>query len=108
MFDIKETCIYKGLVEYILDKKVRIFTKDTYSCYRAKDIVNGELFKDWLKENKVKEIDICGVETMCCVLASAFDLFDAGYKINVLNELCADMNGKYDKVSKEIIKNNFK
>ena len=107
MFDIKETCLYKGLVEYILDKKVRIFTKDTYSCYKAKDKVNGELFKDWLKENKVKEIDICGVETMCCVLASAFDLFDNGYKINVLNELCADMNGKYDKVSKEIIKNNF-
>ena len=38
MFDIKETCLYKGLVEYILDKKVRIFTKDTYSCYKAKKI----------------------------------------------------------------------
>ena len=105
MFDIKETCIYKGLVDYIFDKKSQVFVKDTYSCMKAKKVVSGEIFEDWLKNNNIKEIDICGVETMCCVLASAFDLFDNGYKIKIMLDKCANMNGQA--VDKVLIKQMF-
>ena len=40
-----------------------------------------------LKENKVQEVHLCGFDTDCCVLATAYDLFDLGLKPVILENL---------------------
>ena len=94
MFCGKEIEIYNELREWCVCHRelYKIFRKDTYSCWYSKNR-NGILFTEWLKENRITDIDICGVESNCCVLASAFDLFDNGYKVNILLDKCANMNG---------------
>lgn len=44
--------------------------KQTYSAYRADAVRTAA--------NEVDDVILCGVETDCCVLATAFDLLDAG------------------------------
>jgi len=43
-----------------------------------------------LKKREIEEISLCGVDTDCCILATAYDGFDQGYRINLLENLCLD------------------
>jgi nicotinamidase-related amidase len=68
----------KGLGETLDDIKslVKNFScieKTTFSCFET-----GE-YADYLKQKKVKNIIICGIEAHVCVLQTAVDLKDAGY-----------------------------
>ena len=60
------------------------------------------------------QIYLCGIDTECCVLKTAFDLFENEYDVYVLKDYCACMNGetrhnnaldilkrKYEKVKEE-------
>ena len=40
-----------------------------------------------LKEKHITEADLCGFDTDCCVLATAYDLFDQGIKPIILENL---------------------
>ena len=40
------------------------------------------------------EIDICGFDTEACVYLTAAGLFDKGYKVNVLYDLCRSSGGE--------------
>ncbi len=40
-----------------------------------------------LKKNNIQVVDLCGFDTDCCVLATAYDLFDLGIKPVVLENL---------------------
>ena len=46
-----------------------------------------------LLDEDVNEIYLCGIDTECCVLKSAFDLFEMGYDVKVLKDYCACTNG---------------
>jgi nicotinamidase-related amidase len=51
------------------------------------------------------EIDICGVDTDACVLKTALDLFDLGYRPHILIDACASSNGhEYHRRAEEIIR----
>lgn len=43
--------------------------------------------KEGLLKNQISEVDLCGFDTDCCVLATAYDLFDRGIKPIVLENL---------------------
>lgn len=43
--------------------------------------------KEELRQNKISEVDLCGFDTDCCILATAYDLFDQGIKPLVLENL---------------------
>lgn len=73
---------------------------DTDICDELQEFVSGNLFyKNFLSANKVPEIkqgikeknidqvDLCGFDTDCCVLATAYDLFDSGIKPVILEKL---------------------
>ena len=60
---------------------MNLFHKNFLSAYKIPKIKRG------LKENKILEVDICGFDTDCCVLATAYDLFDSGIKPVVLENL---------------------
>ena len=40
-----------------------------------------------LRKHNISEVDLCGFDTDCCVLATAYDLFDEGIKPVVLGNL---------------------
>ena len=46
-----------------------IIEKGIYSA------MNNQLC-DYLKENSIEEIHLCGIDTECCALKTAFDLFE--------------------------------
>lgn len=43
--------------------------------------------KEGLRQKNISEVDLCGFDTDCCVLATAYDLFDQGIKPVVLENL---------------------
>lgn len=58
-----------------------LFYKNILSAFKVPQIRNG------LKELNVSEVYLCGFDTDCCVLATAYDLFDEGIKPIVLENL---------------------
>jgi nicotinamidase-related amidase len=78
-----------------------IKSPDTDVCDEIKDFVNKDnlFYKNILsavknpkimgiiKKKKILEVDLCGFDTDCCVLATAYDLFDQGIKPVVLKKL---------------------
>lgn len=49
--------------------------------------------KDYIKKNNIGKIYLCGIDTECCVLKTAFDLFEEGYDVYVLKDYCACTHG---------------
>lgn len=58
-----------------------LFYKNILSAAKVAEI------RDGLHQNKILEVDLCGFDTDCCVLATAYDLFDQGIKPVVLENL---------------------
>lgn len=61
--------------------KNNLFYKNILSSAKVPQIKAG------LKNNNVSKVDLCGFDTDCCVLATAYDLFDQGIKPVVLENL---------------------
>lgn len=62
-------------------------SKDKYSCW------NEHLLKI-LKMYNIDRIVFCGVNTGCCVLASAFDSYNDLWDTIVIEDLCDSTSGK--------------
>ncbi len=77
--DSPATDICDEIKEFINDKN--LFYKNILSAYKVPEIRRG------LKEHRVSEVDLCGFDTDCCVLATAYDLFDVGIKPVVIENL---------------------
>ena len=65
-----------------------VFPKNVLSCLKVPAI------KKLLEEKGVKKLYLCGIDTDCCVLATAYDGFDDGYEIVVLENLSMTHTGK--------------
>lgn len=62
--------------------------KDVLSALKVPNI------KKLLVEHKITDVFLCGIDTDCCVLATAYDAFDQGYRITVLSDLSMTHTGK--------------
>jgi nicotinamidase-related amidase len=79
-------------------KGAKVFTRSKYSAVEDKML---KLFKS------NDRIFLCGLETDACVLATAYTLFDAGFKIHIIEDATAT-NAKFGEgPAIEIIKRNF-
>ena len=80
------------------------FEKLTYSAFKAPEFV------DYLREHKVTDLDICGINIDGCVLATAYEAFDLGFKVKILEELSsvASFRQDYEDAAKTIITRNLK
>jgi len=67
--------------EYIADKNPVTVVKTTKSAFKG-DIDLVALFK----KEKIEEVHVVGVDANDCVLATAFDSFDAGFFTYVIEE----------------------
>ena len=95
-----DTDICDNLFQFV--QKNTIFQKDTYSAFKSKQ------FRDYLKKNSITELTLCGFDTDACILATAYEGFDLGYTIHILNELTASHSGEdYRKFGLGIINKNL-
>jgi nicotinamidase-related amidase len=87
-----------------LSNKGNTFEKLTYSAFKAQEFV------DFLKQHKIEELFICGINIDGCVLATAYEAFDLGYKVKILEELSsvASFRDDYEEAAKTIIARNLK
>lgn len=100
MFAGVGTQIHKDLSPFL--NRNNVFSKISYSALKSKRL------NRFLKNHKVKELHLCGIDTDSCVLATAFDAFDAGFKIKILEKLSISHSGKdYHKAAVKIIRKNF-
>lgn len=74
-----DTDICDELQEFVNDKN--LFYKNFYSALKVPEI------KQEIIENNIQEVHLCGFDTDCCVLATAYDLFDQGIKPVILEDL---------------------
>lgn len=73
--------------EIVLDTKDKmILEKDVYTAYSKKLV-------DYIKSNNIDVIYLCGIDTECCVLKTAFDLFENGYDVKVLKDYSGSTHG---------------
>ena len=83
---------YKGCIteegqKIVLDTKdYKIFDKNIYSA------VNKE-FEQYIKDNAINEIYLCGFDTDACIQKTALDLFEKGYNVFVLKDYCMSHSG---------------
>ncbi|GMH52058.1 hypothetical protein TrST_g4215 [Triparma strigata] len=57
---------------------------------------------DWLKQGHFKEVLVCGLATSVCVQQTAFSLFEAGFKVSVVTDACADRSRKRHEAAVEL------
>ncbi|MEX2029343.1 MAG: isochorismatase family cysteine hydrolase [Candidatus Paceibacterota bacterium] len=96
----KQTAIVDDLKEFVNNKN--LYKKYTYGSF-----VDNKLLK-YLKNNKIKQVELAGIDTENCVLTFARDSFDRGFKVVVLKNLTASHTSLYlHKSALEIIKRNI-
>ena len=69
------------------EKNYKIIDKKGYTAYTQELI-------DYVNENKIEKIYLCGIDTESCVLKTAFDLFENEHDVYVLKDYCASTLGK--------------
>jgi nicotinamidase-related amidase len=99
--DEEDTKLANELSPFISTTDTNVFSlKYTYSAMQALDL------QETLRQRGIEEIVLCGIDTDACVLATAFEAFDLGYKVNVLFDLCHS-TGNLTKEAKAIISRNI-
>ncbi len=64
-----------------LSTRENTFIKSSYSAFKSERLLT------YLKKFGISKIELCGLEADGCVLATAFEGFDLGYEVIVLNSL---------------------
>ena len=83
-------CMTKDGQSIAIDiKDNNVFDKKIYT-YTA---VNDEL-KDYIRENDISQIYLCGFDTDACIQKTAIDLFEQNYDVYVLKDYCMSHAGK--------------
>jgi len=100
MMSSPEIDIHKTFSKLIT--KNNVFKKNTYSVFKSKELTK------YLNSNNIKNIFLCGLDEDACILASAYEGFDLGYKINVLTDLTMSHCGKkFENAALKIINKNI-
>lgn len=76
----------KGKEIVINTRNYKVFEKTTYSALNKK-------VEEYIKENDIKEIYLCGFDTDACVQKTALDLFENGYEVFILKDYCMSSFG---------------
>lgn len=74
-------------------RKIQIETRNNKVIDKQIYSALGTELKTYIEENDISKIYLCGIDTECCVLKTAFDLFENGYDVYVLKDYCACMQG---------------
>lgn len=75
----------------------QFFKKGEYSAaYSGFEGVNADNTRlaDWLREQGVTHLDVCGIATDYCVRATVLDALKEGFKVRVLRGMCSPVDDK--------------
>lgn len=75
------------VIPFVAEKAKEIVQKTTYSAC-------NEMVLKLLRDNNITEVYLAGIDTDCCVLATAIELFDQNIRPIVLTQYCASNGGK--------------
>lgn len=82
-------------------KDHKVFEKRTYTAFNKE-------FKDYIKDNNIDTIYLCGIDTDACVLKTALDLFDNDYNVKVIEDCSMSHSGyKMHESAINILKKNI-
>ena len=84
---------YKGCIS-LEDRKIMIDTKDNIVLEKSLYTAYSNNLINLINLFKIDEVYLCGIDTECCVLKTAFDLFENGYDIKVLSGYSACTHGE--------------
>lgn len=92
-------CMTKEDRKIVIDtKNNKVLEKRTYTA------LTPELMA-YLKENKIEDIYLCGIETDACLLKTAIDLFEKNYNIKVIEYCTMSTSGRrYHKYAIKMLK----
>ena len=81
-------CMTKEEQEIVIDtKNYKVFDKKIFTA------LNEEL-KQYISENNIDEIYLCGFDTDACIQKTAMDLFEQKYEVYILKDYCMSHKGK--------------
>lgn len=86
---------HPDLKEQKMDAVVLKGTGNSDDGYSAFEATNIDL-SHWLKKNGVDEVYITGIATEYCVMSTAIDAVQSGFKVNVITDAIAAVNQKED------------
>ena len=95
-------CIDDQSKEICIDiNKNKVLDKKTYSAY------NQELI-DYINDNNIESIYLCGIDIECCVLVTALNLFENDYNVFILKDYVYCIHGEQEKNNAlQILKRNI-
>ena len=76
------------------DKKILISTRGNKVIDKTIYSSLGEELKSYIMKNNISKIYLCGIDTECCVLKTAFDLFENEYDVYILKDYCGSTKGE--------------
>lgn len=79
-----------------------VITKETYSCIKCTD-----LMAELLMTQRDVKLYLCGADVDACVLATAFECFDAGMDFEIIPELVGRSDGEMVRYTDKIIRRNI-
>ena len=75
-----------------------VFEKNTYSSFT-------DSFEKFLKNEKITELYLVGIDTEACVFKTALDAFEKGYRPIVLSKYCASHeSASYHKLALKLLR----
>lgn len=95
---------YKGCMTEE-DRRIVIDTKDNRVLEKRTYTALTPELMTYLKENKIKDIYLCGIDTDACVLKTAIDLFENNYNVKVIEYCTMSHSGRrYHKSAIKMLK----
>jgi nicotinamidase-related amidase len=79
--------------------------KNTFEKHTHSALKDGKLL-NILKNKDIEEMHLCGIGTDACILATAYDAFDQGFKVKILFDFCYSRAGLQEAV-KDIARKNL-
>jgi nicotinamidase/pyrazinamidase len=59
-----------------------------YSGFEGRT-TDGTALADWLRQNEITDVDVCGIATDYCVRHTTLDAVKSGFQVRLLTDLCA-------------------
>ena len=75
---------------------------DSYSGFFDNGHRRATGLGDWLRENRVSEVSVCGLTTDYCVKATALDAVKLGFHVRLIGDACRGVNLKPGDVMRAI------
>lgn len=98
---------YTGCIS-LEDRKIVVDTKENIVLEKSVYTAYSKKLINIINDNNIELINICGIDTECCVLKTAFDLFENGYDVKVLKDYSGSTHGmKSNKTALSIIARNI-